>query len=115
MDANANANVSANMSTNISANVSTAEKTVENEIKPEALVVIAGIIETVRPILTKKGDAMAFLRFSDFSGSIDVVAFPKIFTEYKKLLVPDKVLAIKGKVAERNGERSIIIEKIKEL
>ncbi len=79
----------------------------------ELAVVAAGIVEEVRPVATKKGNQMAFIKIADFSGMIEVVVFPKVFTEFKNILVKEKCIAIKGRTSERNGEKSIIAEKIK--
>ena len=79
----------------------------------ELVVIAAGIVEEVKPVVTKKGDSMAFVKIADFSGMIEVVIFPKIFAEFKNILVKEKCIAIKGRTSERNGEKSIIAEKIK--
>jgi len=76
-------------------------------------VTIAGIIETARVVITKNNDRMAFLKISDFTGSIEAVAFPSIFKESVDILVPEKCIALSGKVSLRNGEKSIIIEAVK--
>jgi len=79
-------------------------------------VTIAGIIETSRVIITKGGnDRMAFLKISDLTGAIEAVAFPSIFKESIEILVPEKCIALSGKVSLRNGEKSIIIEAVKEI
>ena len=78
--------------------------------------VVAGIVEDVREIFTKaKNDKMAFIRIADLTGSIDCVIFPKSYEEMKKFCVVDTLIMVKGKVSDRNGERSMIIDKIKEL
>ena len=77
---------------------------------------IAGIIEECKEIYTKaKNEKMAFLRVADLSGSIECVVFPKTFEEVKKFMAVDQLVTIKGKVSERNEERSIIVDKIKAL
>jgi len=78
-------------------------------------VVVAGIIEELRPVNTKKGDPMMFLRLADFTGSIEAVVFPRVLLEYRSSIAVDKCVAIKGKVSERNGEKSLIIDKVKGL
>ena len=79
-------------------------------------VTIAGIIETARVIITKGGnDRMAFLKISDLTGTIEAVAFPSIFRESIEILIPEKCIALSGKVSLRNGEKSIIIEAVKEI
>lgn len=85
------------------------------EMRADATTVIAGIVEDVRDVVTKKGDRMAFMRLSDFSGSIDVVIFPGVMAEFREFLEPDTCIAIKGKVSKRNGETSLIADKIKSL
>ncbi|MEK7107586.1 MAG: DNA polymerase III subunit alpha [Patescibacteria group bacterium] len=88
---------------------------VKEELREGMEAVIAGIIEEARAIITKDNNQMMFARLADFSGSIEVVIFPRIFNDYKKILAVDKLLAIKGRISNRNGVISLIAEKIKEL
>jgi DNA polymerase-3 subunit alpha len=76
---------------------------------------IACIVEEVKPINTKKGDAMAFVKVADFSGELETVVFPKILLEFRTAFTPDKCLAIKGKMSERNGQKSMLVDKVKVL
>ncbi len=78
-------------------------------------IVIAVLIDSVRPVITKNNDRMAFIKISDFTGSIEAVVFPKLFKEHVTIIVEDVIIAIEGKVTIRNGEKSIAIEKIKRL
>jgi DNA polymerase III subunit alpha len=78
-------------------------------------VMIAGIIEDIRAITTKKGDNMAFVKLSDYNDTLETVVFPRTMTEFKNLLIKDKCIAIKGKISLRNGEVTLIIDKMKEL
>ncbi len=77
--------------------------------------VIAGIVEDVKPIFTKNGDKMAFVKVADYGESIEVVVFPRVFIQYQDLLLPQKCIALKGKMSGRNGEKSIIVEVVKTL
>ena len=77
--------------------------------------VIAGFVETVQPILTKKGEKMAFLKVADLSGDIEVVAFPRIFKEHETILSPGSCVMLKGRVSDRNGTPSFVAEKVKAL
>ncbi len=78
-------------------------------------VVVGGIVESVRIISTKKNEMMAFVKIADFTDSIEVVVFPRSYTQFKDLLVAEKCLAIRGTVSIRNAEPSVIAEAIKEL
>jgi DNA polymerase III subunit alpha len=90
-------------------------KKVREEYKQGMNLVIAGILEEVRELLTKKGDKMAFLKIADFTGPIEAVIFPKAYEEYGKFLKPDACIAVKGSFSLRNDAPSIIVEKVKEL
>lgn len=78
--------------------------------------IIGGIVEDIRVILTKKGDKMAFVKLTDFSGTLELVLFPEVFFAHKEFFeTSDKCIKVKGKISERNGEKSLIVERVKEL
>jgi len=58
-----------------------------------------------------KGQEMAFAKIEDDSGSIEVVVFPKIYSQTKQCWGKDRVVFIEGKVQTREGNRNIIVEK----
>jgi DNA polymerase-3 subunit alpha len=76
---------------------------------------VAGIIEEHKIVITKKNEHMAFLKIADFTGSIEVVVFPRTFGECKDLLAADKCVAIMGRFSRRNDAPSVIAEKVKAL
>jgi len=78
-------------------------------------VVTAGMIESVRELLTKKGDRMAFILLGDGMESIELVAFPEIYRTYTSLFTVGSCIALQGKLSMRNEEPTVIIEKIKPL
>ncbi len=78
-------------------------------------ITIAGIIETARQVVTKNNERMVFLKISDLTDSIEAVVFPSLFKDHIDILVPEKCIALSGKVSNRNGEKSIIIEAVKEI
>lgn len=82
---------------------------------PGTTTVVAGMIESLRVLLTKNGDQMAFIKLADFSGAVEAVVFPKSYAEYKPILRPDACIAIKGRISNRNGEFSIVTEALKAL
>ncbi|OGZ03677.1 MAG: DNA polymerase III subunit alpha [Candidatus Lloydbacteria bacterium RIFCSPHIGHO2_01_FULL_41_20] len=90
-------------------------KKIKEELKEGMLCAISGIIEEVKIVFTKNNDQMAFIKLTDLSGTIETVAFPKIFQGNKNLFIQDKCISIKGRISNRNGETSILIEGVKEL
>lgn len=90
-------------------------KKIKEELGNGTPVTIAGIIEISRQVITKNNERMAFLKIADLTDSIEAVAFPSIFKESIDILVAEKCIAFSGKVSNKNGEKSIIIEAVKEI
>ena len=75
--------------------------------------VTAGMIVDVRELMTKKGDRMAFVILGDQKDQIEMVVFPKTYTELRSILNVGACIAIKGKLSIRNDEPSIAVDKAK--
>jgi DNA polymerase-3 subunit alpha len=90
-------------------------KKIKEEGKNGMPIVIAGIIESCRQVITKNNERMAFLRIADLTDSIEAVVFPKTFSQSIDILVAEKCIALSGKISVRDGEKSIIIEGVKEI
>lgn len=90
-------------------------KRIKEELGNGHPVTLGGMITTVKQVITKKNDRMAFINFEDLTGNIEAVVFPKLFTAHADLIVPEKCLAISAKVTIRNGEKSLVIEALKEI
>jgi DNA polymerase-3 subunit alpha len=61
-------------------------------------VAIGGIVSSVRPMRTKKGEMMAVILLEDLEGVVEVLVFPDTYTTTQKLILPDAPLLIKGKL-----------------
>ncbi|SDZ54607.1 DNA polymerase-3 subunit alpha [Evansella caseinilytica] len=72
---------------------------------------IAGLVEKVKTIQTKKKQQMAFLKLSDETGDIDVTVFPESYQAFKTKFHKGELLFIEGKLQEHGGERKLILEK----
>ena len=90
-------------------------KKIQTELKENTPVTVAAIIDDVKIVTTKKNDRMAFLKLSDYSGGIEAVVFSKLFETCKEILINDNIIALKGKVSVRNGEKSLMIESLKKI
>jgi DNA polymerase III subunit alpha len=84
------------------------------EEKEGTKIKIGGIIEMTRRIFTKRNNSeMAFIAIGNERGvSIECVVFPRVFEQYKHLLVKDTVIVIEGKLDTKNERPTIIAEKI---
>jgi DNA polymerase-3 subunit alpha len=83
--------------------------------KENDIVLVAGIVEEIKDILTKKNEHMAFIKIADFTGSVEVIAFPRSYAEFKDSIALDKCVAIKAKFSKKDDKVSLLIEKVKVL
>jgi DNA polymerase-3 subunit alpha len=90
-------------------------KEVKETLKEGMQAVAYGVVEESKPILTKKGDKMLFIKITDLTGSIEGVVFPKTLKDLEQHFMPDACIAIKGRLSARNGIPSIVVEKAKTL
>jgi DNA polymerase III subunit alpha len=61
-------------------------------------VAIGGIIASIRPLKTRRGDRMAVITLEDPQGSIEVVIFPETFTKSASILQTGAMVVARGKV-----------------
>jgi DNA polymerase-3 subunit alpha len=73
---------------------------------------LAGLLNSLRVISTKKGDQMAFAQFEDLTGSIEIVIFPRTYEEVRGHLADDAVLFVEARVEVREDEAKLIAERI---
>jgi DNA polymerase-3 subunit alpha len=91
-------------------------RTVEVAARPPgSLVTIAGLIASLTESLVKSGTyagrKMARFRLEDLDGGVQVVVFPRTYEELRHKLSEDAVVAVVGKVEERE-EPGLILEQV---
>lgn len=59
-------------------------------------VIVAGIVTQAKTIVTKKGDAMAFITLEDKSGDIEVVVFASVYENHGDTISQDKAVLLEG-------------------
>ncbi len=69
---------------------------------PQSQVKMAGLVQKVKEINTKKGDRMAFFGLEDLTGSVEVTVFSDLYLQYRDLLKSGDPLVISGL---REGEK----------
>lgn len=55
-----------------------------------------GLKQSYRVITTKKGDSMAFLNLEDFSGTCEVILFPKVYKNVASALEKETIFIVQG-------------------
>jgi DNA polymerase III subunit alpha len=59
---------------------------------------LCGIIATVKTMLTKKGDRMAYLTLEDLQGTVEVIVFPDLFKTVIDLITPERLIRVTGTI-----------------
>ncbi len=83
--------------------------------RSDDVVAVAGVVESVRRITTKKGDPMAFVKLADAQGSAELVVFPTTWQKTAAFWENDKTILLAGKVSRRDGDPSIVVDTAEEL
>lgn len=100
----------------MSEQVSTKISGLDPLIYADKKVSIGGFLGSIRKVLTKKNNSeMAFATLEDDTGSVDLVIFPKVYEKTKNIWIPDKVVIVKGKVEDRDGKLSFMVDNAYEL
>ncbi|EKD50010.1 MAG: DNA polymerase III, alpha subunit, partial [uncultured bacterium] len=79
---------------------------------PGAEVTLGGVVSSIRTVITKNNDKMAFVVFDDLLGSLEAIAFPRTYKKYHELLASEQPLIIAGKVDRSEQTGKIIIEDV---
>lgn len=53
---------------------------------------------------------MAVLDIEDLTGNMEVVVFPKTYTQVSELLEPDQILVFEGKIEERGDQTQMLLD-----
>ena len=77
--------------------------------------VVAGVITTVKKVITKAGEAMVFCRIEDSGGGVEVIVFPKTLQADSQLWQEDNVVAINCRLSDKDGELKLICNQAKVL
>ncbi|MEW6051192.1 MAG: DNA polymerase III subunit alpha [Candidatus Zixiibacteriota bacterium] len=72
-------------------------------------VTVGGIITTVKKMVDKKGNLMAFVGLEDFSGGAELICFSDCFDKNKAHIEVDSIVLVSGRVSTREGEAAKVI------
>jgi DNA polymerase-3 subunit alpha len=76
-------------------------------------VTVGGLVGMLKPVTTRRGEPMMFLRLDDLEGSAEVVVVPAVCAEVRELLVQDAILIVAGRVDQKSeGETKLVAQRI---
>ncbi len=78
---------------------------------------VLGLVQNVKTIRTKSSNqTMAFISFEGTNGTVEVIAFPKIYDQFAPLLTAGRILLIEGEVSVKEEEGcKILCSSVQEL
>jgi len=78
-------------------------------------VTIGGMITQAKKIKTKKGDLMMFATVYDLDASVEIIVFGKTLAACEDALQTDSIVLVRGKVDQKDKDKTVIIAQQVEL
>ena len=83
-----------------------------SDLPEQAEVAFLGILQSVKPHLTKKQERMCFFQMEDETGTLECVAFPNVFRAIQQKLQPDTILWCKGRLSVQESGVSLLCSSV---
>lgn len=74
---------------------------------------LVGLVSTVKKILTKSNQQMAFVTIEDLSGTIELIIFQSVYAATADVWKETNLVLVQGKMNWRNGEGKFMVDKAK--
>lgn len=78
-------------------------------------VTVAGMLVGMRPLFTKKKDAMIAATLEDLTGAIELVAFPRTYEKTRDNWQADALVVVTGKFDVRDERFQVVVDSIERL
>ncbi|MDR1089323.1 MAG: DNA polymerase III subunit alpha [Coriobacteriales bacterium] len=78
-------------------------------------ITLAGMIASVSPLVTKKGERMARFLLEDLEDSMEMILFPRPFESYREILVEDAVVQVTGFFETSDRGSQVKVSAIREI
>ncbi|MEA2030764.1 MAG: DNA polymerase III subunit alpha [candidate division Zixibacteria bacterium] len=75
----------------------------------EREVTLGGIVASVKTVIDKRGNTMAFVTIEDYTGTVELILFSDCYSKSKDLIVVDQMVLVIGSVSTREGEKAKVI------
>ncbi|MDR3072783.1 MAG: DNA polymerase III subunit alpha [Clostridiales Family XIII bacterium] len=78
-------------------------------VRDDMPVCFVGIIDSIRTLITKRNDTMAFLGIGDSYGRVEVIAFADCYQKSAEFIERDNIVIVRGRISLKEGEDPKII------
>jgi DNA polymerase III subunit alpha len=75
-------------------------------------VIVGGMLTAVRTLFTKKREAMASATLEDLTGTLELVAFPRVYEKTRDLWIVDALVLVQGKLDVREERYQVIVDTV---
>ncbi|MGI6628129.1 MAG: DNA polymerase III subunit alpha [Bacillota bacterium] len=79
-----------------------------SEVPDGAEITIGGRVSSLKKVITRAGEEMAFISIEDEYDSIEVIVFPRLWQNARQFLSKDEVVIVRGKIEEQDEIRRIL-------
>ncbi len=81
----------------------------------DSRVITAGIISSIKKILTKKGESMLFVKVEDSLISVEFLVFPRTYKETESIWLPGQAIIAAGAISEKDSELKFLVDQARAL
>jgi DNA polymerase-3 subunit alpha len=72
----------------------------------------AGVITSIKKILTRKNERMLFVKVEDTLTSIEILVFPKLLSASPEIWQEGEIILVEGKVSDKDDEIKLLADKV---
>ena len=73
-------------------------------------VVVAGVVTTMKKIITRKGETMLFAKIEDKNGSVELLIFPGLLKATSDLWRDGTLIIARGRLSEKDADLKILVD-----
>jgi len=77
-----------------------------NLLEIQGLICVAGLINSLKVVRTKRGELMARGILEDLQGAVPIIFFPQCYSEYQSVISGEAPVIIKGKVNQQLSDKN---------
>jgi DNA polymerase III alpha subunit len=74
--------------------------------------VAAGVITSLKKIITRKGESMLFVKIEDKNASVELLIFPRLLKTTAELWQDGSLVIVRGKLSEKDSDLKILVDQV---
>jgi len=82
-----------------------------NRHKGDDRVIVAGVVSTIKKILTRKGESMLFVKIEDATNGVELLIFPRLLKETPNLWREGQAIITDSKLSEKDREVKVLVNR----